>query len=55
MQQAAACGLRGAREVVVGQGWRDTTALCALARVRDLPAPCHARYEVASAEVGVIV
>ena len=55
VQQAAACGLRGAREVVVSQGWRDTTALCALARVRDLPAPCPARYEVAGAAAGVIV
>ena len=24
--------------------WRDTSALCAAARVRDRPAPCPARY-----------
>jgi hypothetical protein len=41
VQQAAACGLRGAREVVVERGWRDTTAICALARARDPPTPCR--------------
>ena len=45
VQQAAACGLQGATEVTVCKGWRDTAALCALARLRDLPVPCPARYE----------
>ena len=42
VRQTAACGLRGTREVAVGQEWRDTSALCALARVHDPPAPCPA-------------
>ena len=36
LQQAAACGLRGAREVAVHPDeWRDTSALCAVARRRE--------------------
>ena len=34
VQQAAACGLRGTREVAVHQ-WRDTSALCAVGRRRE--------------------
>ena len=39
VQQAAACGLQGAREVAVSPEWRDTSALCATARGREKPAP----------------
>jgi hypothetical protein len=35
VQQAAACGLRGTREVAVRPLWRDTSALCAAARRRE--------------------
>ena len=35
VQQAAACGLRGTREVAVHPEWRDTSALCAVARRRE--------------------
>jgi hypothetical protein len=48
-QQATACGLRGAREVAVCPEWHDTSALCAIARVLDRPAPRSARCESAGA------
>ena len=47
VQQAAACGLRGAREVAVCPEWCDTSVLCAAARGREKPAPCPARFEPA--------
>ena len=49
VRQAAACGLRGAREVAVCPEWPDMSALCTAARVRDRPAPRPARYESAGA------
>ena len=47
VRQAAACGLKGAREVAVCPEWRDTSALRAAARVRDPPAPHPTRCEAA--------
>ena len=41
VQQAAACGLRGAKEVAVSPEWRDTSALCAAARGREGPGPAQ--------------
>jgi hypothetical protein len=43
VRQAAACGLRGAREVVVCPSWRDTAALCEVARARDRRVPPNLR------------
>ena len=48
LRQAAACGLRGAVEVVVCAEWRDTAALCAAARSRDAPAPSRPRQVLAA-------
>ena len=52
VQQAAACWLKGAREVAVCPEWRDTSALHAAARGRDQPAPRPARCESAGIGVG---
>ena len=37
VRQAAACGLRGAREVSVPPAWRDTSRLCEAAARRETP------------------
>ena len=37
VRQAAACGLRGAREVSVDPAWRDTSRLCEAAARREKP------------------
>ena len=52
VQQAAAWGLKGAREVAVCPEWRDTSALCAAARGRDKTAPRPARFEPAGIGAG---
>ena len=52
VQQAAACGVRGAKEVAVCPEWRDTSALCAAARGREKPAPRPARLEPAGMGAG---
>ena len=37
VQQSAACGLRGTREIMVPLAWRDTSGLCSAAGRREVP------------------